>query len=133
MAHQKRITVVLDDHHFVLADLSALLGNADINIEAMDADSVKNHGIIHLVVDRYDEALRILREADYHAFADDAMVIRVEDRPGALAKVAVRFKEAAIDIRSLRLVKREDGFCFVSIVSESPDDARELVRPYLVA
>lgn len=133
MEQNRRITIVLDNHHFVLADLTSLLGGANINIEAMDADSVEDYGIIHLSVDRYDEALRILREADYHAFPDDAMVIRVEDKPGALAKVAVLFKEAAIDIRSLRLIKREDGYCFVSIVSERSKDARELVKHCLVA
>ncbi len=115
----KQITIVIEDaSQPVVADITALLGDADINIEMLDADQLEHKGLISLSVDRYDEAIELLREAGYSAHPDEAELIEVEDKPGALAKLALNYKEKGIAIRSMRIIRREDGKGLVSVVLE---------------
>lgn len=129
----KQITVVLDSQQFAIADISTLLAKHGINIDSIGADDVKDYGVMTLTVDRYDEALQLLREANYHAIAEDAVVVRIEDTPGALAKVSTRFKDAGILMRSMRIVRREQGACIVAIVATPVASTRELVQDILVS
>lgn len=130
----KQITLIIeDDHPGIIADLSELLAHESINIDDVDAERASDHGVIMLAVDHYDHALRVLRDAGYQAISEDALVIRLADKPGALAQVAVRFRDAAINIRSMRIVRREEGFSLVAIVTPDSAAAKELLKDVLVS
>jgi len=73
--------------------------------------------VITLSVDRYDAALKALREEGFQAITQDALLVRLEDKPGALAKIAVRFQEQAIQLRSMHIIQRRKGHAHVSIVT----------------
>ena len=131
----KHLTVLLESHSRTVADLAQALADRGINIEDIDVQDAgpDQTGVVNLTVDRYDEALQALRDAGFRAVSEDALVIRLRDEPGALAKVAVRFKDAGIGIRSMHILGRAGSSALVSIVSERPDDARQLVRDLLVS
>ena len=84
-------------------------------------------------VDHYDDALRALHRAGFTAVSEDALLIRLPDEPGALAGVMKRFKEAALNIRSVRFISRRDGFAVVAIGVERTDEALALVKDLLLA
>ena len=53
----------------------------------------------------------------------------MKDEPGALARIAQRFSEAGINIRSVHILDRKDGVATIAL-STSPEDratAEELV------
>ena len=77
--------------------------------------------------------MRALRNTNYSAFAEDVIIIRLKDEPGALAKIAVRFKESGINIKSLRIIKRDSENSLVAISTERTETAMELVRDVLVS
>jgi len=131
----KHLTVLLESHSRTVADLAQALADRGINIEDIDVQDAgpDQTGVVNLTVDRYDEALQALRDAGFRAVSEDALVIRLRDEPGALAKVAVRFKDAGIGIRSMHILGRAGSSALVSIVSERPDDAKQLVRDLLVS
>ncbi|MBI1275834.1 hypothetical protein GC177_07670 [bacterium] len=129
----KHITVVVPYASHAIADISALMGQHNININDMEADPLGERGIITLEVDRYDDALSALRDAGFEAVPQEAFLVKVEDQPGALAKVAARFKEKGLMIRSLRIVRREEGECLFAINAEKTPEAMELVKDILVA
>ncbi len=134
-AHKiKHIRIIADngeDH--IVADIAQKLGDAGINIESLDAEEVAGRGLIQLGVDRYDDALNLLREAGYQAMAGDALVVLVEDKPGALARIAQQFKDAAIVVRSMRILSRNDEGALVAIVAEKCPEALRLVKDIRVA
>jgi hypothetical protein len=103
-----------------------------VNIESLDAQEVGGMAVVELTVDRYDEALGILRDAGFDAVTEDALVIRLQDEPGALAKAAKRFKDADIDLRSIRIIRRHEGFALVALATERTEEARALVKEYLI-
>jgi hypothetical protein len=124
----RQITVIAEDRPGVAADLASTLGAAGINIDTLDAEAVGSVMVAMLTVDRYDDALRALTAAGFHAFSEDVLVVRVEDRPGALGRVMQRLKEAGINVRSLRFVRRRGDFAFVAIATDRKDEAQQILR-----
>ena len=99
----KQITIVTPARDGLVADISDHLGHAEINIESLDAFVVRGWDIVQLTVSDYDQALMVLRDAGYDAITEDAVVINVKDRPGALAQVTRRLHEADVAVRSMRI------------------------------
>jgi len=129
----KEISVVTKNRPGLLADLTEALAGRGINIETIDAEEIDDTAVLQLTVDhRYDEALQCLRDAGFDAITENALLIRLKDEPGALAKVARTFKEADIDVRSVRIIRRQGGLTFVALATDRTDTARELVRDFLV-
>lgn len=128
----KQIAIISGNHPGEVAHIAEILAARDINIDDLDADTAGRRGTIHIVVSRYDEALRALREAGYKAMAEDALIIRLEDRPGALAAVAARFRDASLNVRSMHIIKHEPEYVLVSLVTSDNARAVELVRDVLV-
>jgi hypothetical protein len=83
-------------------------------------------------VDHYNRALHALRDAGWYAVTEDAFVIRVKDKPGALARVAKRFKDAGIHVRSIRIIQHEGEWGMVAVSAEPIEEARALVKDKLL-
>lgn len=124
----RQIIVPVPNQPGAVADVCGLLASHAINIEEMDAESAVRNGVIVLRVDRYDDALKALRFAGYRAITEDAIVLELADRPGTLADVALRLKNANINIRSLRIAHRLEHSAIVTLVTENQPAARELLR-----
>jgi hypothetical protein len=128
----KQISVLTDNRSGILAELSRALAARNVNIESIDGEGSEQTGVVTLTVDLYDEALQALQEAGFRAVSEDALIVRMKDEPGALARVAERFKAAEINIKSLRFLSRDDGFALVTLVTEDNERAKELVADLMV-
>lgn len=115
-----------------LADISETLAIANVNIESIEAKVLGENGVIVLRVDRYDAALRALSDAGYRAVTEDALVLDLENRPGSLAAVAKRLRDAEVGIRSLRIVEHSGRRSIVSLVADDPAAARRILARELV-
>lgn len=128
----KQITIVTPAQNGLVADISNHLGAVGINIESLDAAVVREWDIVQLTVSDYDEALTVLRDAGYDAITEDAVVINVTDRPGALAEVTRRLNDAGVAMRSMRILHRQAGEAMVAISMERSDEAMALIEDLLV-
>ena len=99
----------------------------------LERETVQDYGIVILTVDRYDEALVALRDAGVQAVSEDAIIIRIADEPGALAKISLRFHEAEIRVRSVRIIRRSEGYGLVALSTERTERALELVKDVLIS
>ena len=130
----KQLTVITSNRPGELADITGALAEKNINIENIEADGHGRRGVVVLTVglDAYDEALRTLRaNASFQVVTEDALVVRVEDRPGALAEIATRFKDASVNLRSMHIIHRDNGFSLASIVADNRVQAESLVEDIL--
>ena len=87
-----RIIITVRDEVGVIADISKALADESINIEALNTEVAGEKGVVILTTDESDRALHVLKNAGFRAISDEAMIIRLRDEPGALAKVAEKFK-----------------------------------------
>lgn len=129
----KQIAVVAANRPGVLAELTQALADANINILTIDAETAGEQGVVLLTVDEYDAALRAIHRAGFTAVSEDALLVKLTDEPGALASVMKRFKDASINVRSVRFLHRQDGFAVVAIGVERTSDAIALVGDLLLA
>lgn len=123
----QRITVVVQNRSGLLAEITELLASKGLSIDSISADSLGTQGVLHLDVERVDEALAALTSAGYHAVTEDVLLARIEDRPGALAQLSRRLMEANLDIRGLNMVKRNDGWAVVAIATNDNLRARSVL------
>lgn len=128
----KQITIITENQSGEVAKICTLLGDSDINIEDIEVEKGEEQGVISLTVDQYDEALKIIREAGFQAISQDALLVRLEDKPGALAQIATRFVEKDIHLRSMHIIQRSKGFAHVTIVTTDNLKASELLTDVLV-
>lgn len=66
------------------------------------------------------------------AFSEEVILIKLQDHPGALAKIARRFKDADINMRSIRIVQRSQGECVVAISVERSVEALNLLQDVIL-
>ena len=128
----KQITIVAKEYDGLTADIAAVLGEHGINIESLDAEALEGMGVVTLTVNHYNRALHALNDAGWDAVTEDAFVLRVRDKPGALARVAKRFKDAGVHVRSIRIIQNEGGWGMVAVSAEPVEKARELVKDKLL-
>ena len=83
--------------------------------------------MITLTTDDYDDALRALTDAGFKTVSDDSLILRLPDEPGALAKVADGFKQAGVNIQSLHIVERKEGYTTVALSADDRAKAEALV------
>lgn len=130
----KKIMIPLASEPGQLAALTQLMASGNVDIRSIDAqqESGSNFGVVRLVVNRYDDALQLLREAGYSPVTEDALLIRAKDEPGSLAKIAVRFSDAGMNVKSLHILHRDDGESLVSLVTDDNIAARKVVEDLLI-
>ncbi|MEA5445376.1 ACT domain-containing protein [Gammaproteobacteria bacterium AB-CW1] len=128
----QHLTVIADTRTGLMADVSTALAEAGINIASVEAVEVADKACLRLEVDQLDAALDTLNRKGMTVVAEDVVLLRVADRPGALATISQQLAEADIDIRAITMVHRDESENIVALACEKPDQARELLGQWLV-
>ena len=123
-----RVIIMAKNEVGVLADITATMADASINILTVNTESTGDTGIVVLTTEDNDRALDALTTAGFKAIIDDALVIRLRDEPGALAKVAERFKNSGVNIQSLHILDRHAGYTTVALAADDRAKAETLVE-----
>lgn len=96
---RKDLVIIPKDEPGVLATLGETLGAADINIEAISAFTGQGKGLVHLLVDRAQDALEVLTAAGIEVqAARDVVVAPLPDEPGHLGTACRQLADAGINI-----------------------------------
>ena len=101
MPKTTQLTLSLVSRPGTLAALTRSLADAGVNITALSAPEASGRGKIRLLVSDPGRAKRALRKASYRANEEPAFVLRLRNKPGALARVAARLAKERINVRSL--------------------------------
>lgn len=106
----------------VLARVSSVLGNAGVNIKAFSAPEVTGKGNLRLVVADIDRARSALKAAKIRFREETALVLSLENTPGALSRVAEHLTEARINIKCAYCTPSREGkrAIIVLTVSNTP-------------
>ncbi|MDH5731775.1 MAG: ACT domain-containing protein [Gammaproteobacteria bacterium] len=130
----KQLTIISENRPGITAEVTEALAKQNINIESMDGETFDDTGIIILSVDNYDLALFTLNKIPgINVISEDVILIRIANQPGALAQIANRFKQANMNIRSIRFVQRDQDYGIVAISTERSEEAIDLVKDVLVS
>lgn len=93
-----QISVFLENRKGRLYDVCSLLGSYGVNIRALTVAETESFGVLRIVVDHSDVAIRVLRENQFVANFTDVVAIEVPDQPGGLASILKLLSEHNVNI-----------------------------------
>lgn len=123
----RSIKVVVPNTPGLFAEITERLATRGVSIEQIVVEAYGESAVVRLALENAvisDNALKALTEFGYDAVADDVLLAKVEDRPGALAYLSRQLADAGLDIRSLHHVRRDSGFAVVAISTSDNAHAR---------
>ena len=110
-----------------LAEVGEVLGNAEINIEAIAGFGVDGEGIVHLIVHDAARARRVLEDAGVLVeAAREALIVTLRHEPGSLGAYTRKLAEEGINIEALYLAGEGRDSMKVVLVVEDTETARAI-------
>ena len=123
MAKTTQITVTAESKPGVLAKVSDALAKAGVNIIAVCAAEATGRGKIRLVVSDPGRAKEALSAAKIRCGEEPALLLSMDDRPGALAAVASKLAAAKVNIKCAYATTSGGGKAQVVLAVANPDKA----------
>jgi len=100
MARATEFTLTLEDKPGTLADVAEALGKAGVNIDAMQGMATGGKGMVSLVTNNPDGAKKVFDAAGLMTTSREMLLVKLEDKPGALGKLARAMANAGVNITS---------------------------------
>ena len=97
----KQISIFMENTTGRLADVTDLLAKSGFNLRAISIADTTDFGILRMVVDRPEEAVKMLKAAGIAARETDVIGVEVADHPGELARIMARFRDEGVGIEYL--------------------------------
>ena len=97
----KQISVFLENNAGRLGEVTRVLSNAGINLRAISIADTADFGILRVIADRCDDALKALNDAGFTTRISDVVAVEIDDKPGSLAAVMELFQKTNVNIEYL--------------------------------
>lgn len=122
-----QIDIDVPDRPGELAKLAAILGTAGINIDAISAESAGGRSYVSLIANQPAQAREALVKHGYTCSTRTVLVVRLDDKPGALASLAKRLGDAGVDVVSAISLGTVGGHAQLALGVDNLEKARSLV------
>ena len=106
-----QLALFLDNRPGTLARVCDALSEAKINIYAISTSDTVDHSVIRMVVSDARKALLLFEEHGTLVVETEVLLIEGDNKPGSLAKLAVKLADAKVNIE----------YCYCA----TPPDARK--------
>jgi hypothetical protein len=97
----KQISVFLENNAGRLGDVTRVLADAGVNIRAISIADTADFGILRLIVDKSDNAVKALGNAGFTVRETDVVAVEINDTPGSLAGIMELFQKSRVNIEYL--------------------------------
>jgi hypothetical protein len=94
----RQISVFVENKQGRLYEVMKILGDNQINIRALSLADTSDFGIIRLIVNAPDKALKILRDNNFSVGINEVLGIVVPDVAGGLAGLLAVFADSGISV-----------------------------------
>lgn len=94
----RQLSVFMENRAGRLAEVVRLMGEAGINIRALSLADTSDFGILRLIVNHVDKALKVLRDSGHTVSLTDVIAVEVPDRPGGLASVLDPLQSSGVNV-----------------------------------
>lgn len=128
-----QISVFLENRKGRLSDVCSLLGSNGVNIRALTIAETESFGVLRIVVDKSDFAIKLLRENQFVANFTDVVAIEVPDQPGGLASVLKVFADNDVNIEYMYgFVEKFSDKALLVMRFEDTDFAQQILAKHNV-
>lgn len=104
-----------------------ILGDNSINIECLNIADTLEFGILRMITDDNQKALKLLTDNGFMANTCDLVSVKVKNEPGDLEKVLKKFSDKKIDIEYIYSYSKDDETSIL-IKTDNLEEAKELIK-----
>ncbi len=97
----KQISIFAENAKGAMQNMTKVLGDADINISSLITNDSAEFGIVRILVDDTEKAVRRLSEAGYLCHVDDVIAVEITDIKGSLNRLLQSLEACNINIHYL--------------------------------
>ncbi len=123
-----QISIFVENKPGKLVEVIETLGTSGVDLRAMSIADTSEFGILRLIVDKPDLALKVLNKDEYVTSVNKVIAVSISDTPGSLAKVLRILSDADISIEYVyAFITHEVGSAYVIIRVENNERAIEVL------
>ncbi len=105
----EQISVFLENRAGRLAEVSAILAEAGVNIRALSLADTSDFGVLRLIVNNNEKAMETLKNAGFTVGKTNVLAVEVEDRPGGLHKILDVLYKSGINVEYMYAFVQQSG------------------------
>ena len=98
MKKTKQFTFALENKPGGLAEVTACLAKAKLNIVAMSVVDTAEQCLLRVVVDKPAQLQKLLKDCECSVVVSDVLLVELANQPGSLAKAAERLAKKRVNV-----------------------------------
>ena len=129
-----QVSVFIQNSSGRLAAAAQFLADANIDIRALSLADTTDFGILRMIVNDTDKAVKVLKENNRIVNITPVLRVKLPDKPGSLALITKLLSDNEIDIQYMyAFVSASNDGAYMVIKVENPDAAVELLNKNNIA
>ncbi len=105
----EQIAIFLENKSGRLSEITGVLASSNINIRSLSLADTADFGILRLIVDKVEEAERVLRDGGFTVGRTQVIAVEVPDKVGGLASVLKVIEAAEINVEYMYAFVNKSG------------------------
>lgn len=124
-----QISVFVENRVGRLSEITGVLAKEGLDIRAMSIADTSDFGILRLIVDQPDKAVKVLREAGITVSKTEVIAVRLRDEPGGLHEILMQLGEYGITVEYVyAFITRKSEDAYVILRVEDNDRAVQILK-----
>lgn len=120
----KQISVFVENARGKLSKVTEVLADNDINIRALSIADTTDFGILRLIVQDPEKAVKVLKEHDITVKSTDVLVVAIEDKPKGLNKALALLRDNSVAVEYMyAFVTKHENEAYVIMKTDNPEEA----------
>lgn len=114
----EQLSIFIENRHGRMAAITELLASNNIDIRALSIADTTDYGILRLIVNRPEEALKVLKADGITVSITKVIAIAIPDSPGGLSMAIKVLSEAGIEIEYMYAFlnpKKDTAFVIIRV------------------
>jgi len=125
----EQISIFIENKSGRLAEITRILGEADINIRALSLADTTDFGILRLIVNDGEKAKLVLKDKGFTVSKTEVVAVEVPDRPGGLAAILQTLDAVQINVEYMyAFVERCGGNAVIIFRFDETDKAIDVLK-----
>ena len=123
----KQFSILVKDRVGELARVTEALAERAINIVAIASETSRQTPMIHIVTEDQDSARKALEKSGREFKEQEIIVVKMLDRPGELAKVALKLAREGINVESIYIFGKTRGHTEFALAVDDVKSAKKVL------
>lgn len=120
----EQISIFIENEKGRLAEVTKVLGAADINIRALSLADTSDFGILRLIVNKTDLARQVLKDKGFTVHKTEVVAVGVPDRPLGLSSILEPLDKENVNVEYMyAFVEHYSENAIMIFRFDNPDEA----------